>query len=161
MNRLQGMKIAASLVTACMGVGAASAGGMNVPKIDHAPTLKECGACHMVYSPQMLPQRSWEAMMSNLDNHFGDNAQLDEPTRADVLGYLLANAADAPGQSRYKWLLRGIKPSVVPVRITEMQWWVRGHGEVNVGNLKATKIKSASNCLGCHGGADKSGYFGE
>ena len=103
MNRLQGMKIAASLVTACMGVGAASAGGMNVPKIDHAPTLKECGACHMVYSPQMLPQRSWEAMMSNLDNHFGDNAQLDEPTRADVLGYLLANAADAPGQSRYKW----------------------------------------------------------
>ena len=38
---------------------------------------KECGSCHMAYQPQFLPQRSWNKMMKNLDNHFDVDATLD------------------------------------------------------------------------------------
>ena len=38
---------------------------------------EECGSCHMAYPPGLLPARSWTKVMSGLDNHFGDNAELD------------------------------------------------------------------------------------
>jgi hypothetical protein len=37
--------------------------------------------------------------MGGLDQHFGENASLDPATQADILKFLLANAADS-GTSR-------------------------------------------------------------
>ncbi|MDH5218993.1 MAG: diheme cytochrome c, partial [Gammaproteobacteria bacterium] len=37
---------------------------------------EECSACHMAYQPGLLPARSWEKMMDNLADHFGENAEL-------------------------------------------------------------------------------------
>jgi hypothetical protein len=138
---------------------ASMAWAMTVPKIEHAATLKECGACHMVYSPQLLPQRSWDAIMSHLDDHFGEVATLDEPTRLDVLSYLLANAIDAPGSKAGDRLLRGVRPDEVPQRVTDLPWFKRRHGEVNFTNIKSTPVKSASNCIGCHKTADKGEFY--
>ena len=45
--------------------------GAIVPPIEHAATLKECGACHLAFPPQMLPARSWKKLMGDLANHFG------------------------------------------------------------------------------------------
>ena len=152
--------MAAVLGGAALAISVSSTWAMTVPKIEHAATLKECGACHMVYPPQMLPQRSWDAMMSHLESHFGDIATVDEATRIDILAFLLANAADAPGAPANPHVLRGVGADAVPERITALSWWKGRHEEVNFSNLKATKVKSASNCLGCHAGADK-GEFHE
>jgi len=149
---------------AAIGAGAlivtwfSAASAMTVPRIEDATTLKECGTCHMVYPPQLLPQRSWDALMSHLENHFGDSAALEEATRIDILAYLLANAADAPDGKRDLRVLRGVKAGDTPERITALPWWLGRHGEVNLTKIKATPIKSAANCIACHAGADKGSF---
>ena len=63
---------------------------------DHRYRLcgKECGSCHMVYPPELLPARSWTKIMGSLQDHFGDCAQLDAATQQHIHDYLVAHAAD-------------------------------------------------------------------
>lgn len=126
---------------------------------DHAAaaTLKECSACHMAFPPQMLPARSWEKIMSGLSDHFGENADLAEPTRAEIAAYLVAHAADAPGTANGRVFLRGVDPRAVPLRITELPFWKAVHNEVPAWEFKSTEVGSAANCLACH----RSGGQGE
>jgi hypothetical protein len=158
-----GLALAMSALVAVVFTGGpqARAERLRLPKIASAVTVKECGACHMVYAPQMLPQRSWTAIMGGLDSHFGESAKLAEPARGEIEAYLLANAADSPTSRDFTYLMRRVKPELSPARITEMPWWVRAHHEVSVSNLKTTKIKSAGNCIGCHVGSDKTMVFNE
>ena len=51
-------------------------------------------------SPGLLPARSWQKMMQGLDKHFGQNAELDAPTAADIGQFLQATAADSKGRYR-------------------------------------------------------------
>ncbi len=114
----------------------------------------ECSACHMAYPPGLLPQRSWQALMGDLANHFGEDASLDEPVRKEIEDYLVANAADAGGRS-----IRGLKADQTPLRISELPWFTREHGSKLIARAKSNpKIGSISNCAGCHRGAEQ-GYF--
>ena len=156
MTRFIALFIAGALIAS-----AGDANALQLPKIDHAATLKECGSCHMVYAPQMLPQRSWNELMGGLDKHFGESAKLDEAVRLDVLSYLLANAADSPDKPAFTGLTRGVAPEVTPVRVTEMPWWLRSHREVNIASLANTRVKTPGNCIGCHIGSDKTMVYRE
>jgi hypothetical protein len=120
-------------------------------------TAKECSACHMIYLPGLLPQRSWRAIMADLPNHFGGDASLDEATRLEIEAYLVANAADAGG--RRPGLLRGVGRNEVPLRITDMPWFQSEHG-TRARNVAANSpdIKSISNCTGCHRGAERGNF---
>jgi hypothetical protein len=130
----------------------------NWNKVDHEATLKECSACHMVYQPQMLPARSWQAIMTGLDDHFGENASLDQAVADDITAYLTANAADAPG-SKSRWL-RGLKDTDTPLRISDTPRFRRAHGEVSEAVYKRKDIGSKSNCAACHQGAE-AGHYNE
>ena len=118
---------------------------------EQAPaTLQDCAGCHMAYPPQFLPRRSWSALMSGLENHFGENANLPARANAEILGYLLAHAADAPANAesqRYMW---DIDEGSVPLRITDTPWWRGAHEEVDLSQVSVTPVKSVANCLGCH-----------
>jgi hypothetical protein len=117
----------------------------------------ECGACHIAFPPALLPARSWRTLMGGLDSHFGENAGLDDATASRITDYLVANAADAGGRTR--WVLRGVKAGETPLRITEMPWWIREHrGEVRPDAFKDPRVGSKANCVACHRGAAK-GYF--
>lgn len=110
----------------------------------------ECSACHMAYPALFLPARSWQAITTDLTNHFGQDASLDPETTRKITNYLVANAADSPsGDPR---ILRGLAASEIPLRITETQWWVRRHREVPTRVFDQPDIKSKANCLACHGG---------
>ena len=37
--------------------------------------------------PNLLPKKSWELIMGDLENHFGDDASLDEKTNQDIKLY--------------------------------------------------------------------------
>lgn len=142
------------------GVGAKAEDGEGAPRaVTDKTVLKECGACHMAFPPGLLPARSWRALMGGLDNHFGENAALDEVTAKRITDYLVANAADADNGNRR--VLRGVKASDTPLRITETPWWVREHrGEVRPGAFKDPRVGSKANCVACHRDAAK-GYFGD
>lgn len=117
---------------------------------------RECGACHMAYPPQLLPARSWHALIGGLDKHFGENASLDPATAQTIAAYLAANAADTLGPgARPLW---GIGPTDVPLRITETPFWISIHEEISPARFRSPQVKSKSNCLACHqqgGGGDE------
>ena len=126
-----------------------------MPVVTDALTKTECSACHMAYQPGFLPMRSWSTIMATLDNHFGEDASLEEADRAAIEGYLVANAADAGGRS--SWMLRGVGENDYILRISEMPWWVREHrGEVS--QRAWDRAGSKANCVACHRGAEK-GWF--
>lgn len=135
------------------------ADGVSVAPVNEPIVAKECSACHMLYPAGLLPARSWQAMMGNLKNHFGDNADLDETIRQRITDYLVANAADARGRSGK--LLGGVADGATPLRISEMPWFLRKHdkkGRIAPDTLKRRGAKSPADCKACHQGAEK-GYF--
>lgn len=110
----------------------------------------ECGSCHLAFSPAMLPARSWQALMGDLRNHFGDDASVDPVTAEKIRRYLVANAADARGQRQGGRLLRGLAPERVPLRITELPKWVSEHRELSARSWRDPKVRSRANCTACH-----------
>ncbi len=110
-------------------LGNASGGG-NLLSTD--PTIvKECSECHIAYSPKLLPSSSWRKIMGNLDSHFGENASLDNATRAKIENYLVSKSSNN-GDG--------------PIRISQSRWFRREHN----GDITTHKAKSWSNCLACH-----------
>jgi hypothetical protein len=129
--------------------------------VTDAKVLKECGSCHMAYLPGFLPARSWEKIMGDLKNHFGDNATLDEATAKSIAGYLTANASDAKGGSTRGAAASAGEGAEPAIRISELPWFKAKHGKkgrLSPENLKRHKAKSAADCKACHPGADK-GFF--
>lgn len=127
-------------------------------QVNNSAYLKECGACHFAYQPQLLPKRSWEKIMNSLDKHFGDSATLDEATRSAVLDYLVRNSAET-GSSRVSGkILASIGKTEAPLRITDTPYFKRKHREVRPEVFKRKSIGTPSNCIGCHVTAEKGDF---
>lgn len=135
--------------------------GVRVPAIDHATTLKECGECHLAFPPQMLPARSWEKLMDDLANHFGENASLDQVVRDDIASYLASHAADAPTTKGGARFIKGLAADAIPLRITETPYWKTEHAEIRDDRYKDPKTKSKANCIACHRTAEKGEFLEE
>ena len=120
---------------------------------------KECGSCHMTFSPQFLPRRSWQKIVDTLSDHFGENASLGEAQRKAVLDYLLANAADSPNGGREgRRFTESITSGQTPLRITEIPRWVREHREVRADRWKSPErqVKGELPCVSQEG---RAGYL--
>ncbi|MGQ9860823.1 MAG: diheme cytochrome c [Thiobacillaceae bacterium] len=121
--------------------------------------VKECGSCHTAYAPGLLPARSWQKMMNELDNHFGEDASLAEPERLAILRWLTDFAADNPNANM---LMRRIAASIprgaAPQRITETRLFSFQHDEVPTHFWKRAKIGSKANCGACHTRANEGRY---
>ncbi|RZL35576.1 MAG: cytochrome C [Rubrivivax sp.] len=111
----------------------------------------ECAACHIAYPPALLPAASWQRLMKDLPHHFGTDASLDPAAVTALSTWLTANAA----QGR-----RAASPPPAEDRITRSAWFTRKHDEVPAATWQRPSIKSASNCMACHSGADR-GDFNE
>ena len=135
--------------------------GPDVAPVNNALYAEECGSCHMAYPPGLLPARSWERLMGNLDKHFGDNAELPQEDAAAITGYLVGNAADRSNYRRSMQLAASIAPWDTPVRITRIPYFMHEHNEIPrqlvAGN---PQVKSLSQCQACHRSAE-AGSFDE
>lgn len=118
------------------------------PVTDEA-TKTECGACHMAYPAALLPARSWDALTSDLANHFGEDASLAPDVTLAIKTYLMENAADAGGKPGR--MMRGLPAESTPLRISELPSFTREHGKFSDKTMK--KIGVAGNCAACHQGA--------
>lgn len=135
--------------------------GIDVEPINNAVYKEECSSCHFAYQPGLLPQRSWQRLMKGLDEHFGDNAELDEAVHSEISHYLEANAADRSRTGRSPGIARSIPRGQAPLRISKTDYFRRKHHEIPdrlvIGN---PKVGSYSNCNACHSKAD-AGSFDE
>jgi Dihaem cytochrome c len=120
--------------------------------VENAQYLKECGSCHFAYLPGLLPARSWQAVMSTLDKHFGENVQLDAATRASLSSYLVENASDHSPYTGSKWLNDNIPDDLTARRITMIPWLAYKHTVVKEAIARNFKVevRKLTNCDRCH-----------
>lgn len=122
---------------------------------------EECTSCHIGYLAGFLPKKSWTKLMNGLDNHFGQDASLEERVSKDVLDYLTKFAGDsAQATPKAKLLASMIPEDDTPIRITETPYWRRKHGGIKAFVWKRPSVLSRSKCDSCHREADK-GLFDE
>jgi cytochrome c peroxidase len=124
-------------------------GGPRAAQVPLLPSYKtECAACHVAYPPGMLPASSWQRLVTRLPNHFGTDASLDPAAVKELSTWLSANAATG----------RRAAESPPEDRITRSAWFTRQHDEVPAAAWRRASIKSASNCMACHTGADRGDF---
>jgi hypothetical protein len=114
-----------------------------VPPVTHAPTLKECGECHMAFPPALLPAESWRKLMAGLSDHFGEDASLEPALAAEIERYLMANA--------------GRRGDGSLIRISDQRWFRYEH-DFAASVWKRPEIRSPANCEACHKEAAR-GWF--
>ena len=119
----------------------------------------ECGACHLAYPPELLPARSWTRLMGGLDDHFGQNAELDAAEQATMTRWLERNAAEHSSRSIARRVVRDSEGQT-PLRISELRFIKREHDEVSPQVWRRPAVGSVANCAACHRGAEK-GSFSE
>lgn len=122
---------------------------------------QECSECHFAYQPGMLPAKSWEKLLNAqaLKNHFGDNAELDAATLAEVHDYAVNNAADTSWYKRARKIAVATASGPAPLRITETRYIARVHEDIPAKMIKGNKdVKSLSMCNACHTQAAKGVY---
>ncbi|MDQ3262715.1 MAG: diheme cytochrome c [Myxococcota bacterium] len=104
----------------------------------------ECGGCHLAYPPRMLPGASWAKLLGGLEDHFGQNAELDAQTREVLRTYLEANAGPDRGET--------------PLRITELRFWRREHRKLPAEVWRRKAVGTRANCQACHRSADQGSF---
>ncbi|MDD2829911.1 MAG: cytochrome b/b6 domain-containing protein [Sulfuricurvum sp.] len=122
-------------------------------KIDYANEnpvfVKECGSCHTLYPPALLPKESWKKLMGDLPNHFGDDASLEPSDHQTILAYLLEHSAETSTQEMSVKMMKSLdKPDIIA--ITQTPFWKRTHREIPEDIFKSDKVKSRANCKACH-----------
>jgi hypothetical protein len=124
------------------------------PSNEGAPAaLQQCGECHMVFPSRMLPSRSWAAILTTMDDHFGEDAALSKKDLDEIGNFLTSHAADSQDATpRERHFLSALLPNSTPLRITAMPWWNQMHADFNFDGVKHNQVKSAANCLACHYG---------
>ncbi len=116
----------------------------------------ECADCHELYSPSLLPASSWEKMMNELDNHFGEDASLDIETTKNIAAYLRKYSAenwDSEASNNFM-----IVDNKAPYKISETPFWKERHKNIDENLFKTKPVKGKGNCSACHADAEL-GYF--
>lgn len=145
-----GVMLAIAAAVICAGLAAlASLPPPGVPRLAPNPLYqKECGACHYDFHPSLLPAASWTAMMSGLDDHFGENADLPGAKREAIADWLVANAAER-WDTEAANNLRAVS-TAQPLRVTATRYWKRRHRDIPAAAFAAKAVGSRVNCVACH-----------
>ena len=130
-----------------------------VAPVTDAKYAESCGECHFAYQPGLLPARSWQKLLDpkQLEDHFGENAELPEMDRVAVLQFLTKYSADST--IRYKRSIkirRSLDDDAVPLRITEVPYIKKKHDEIPRKMIQDNRqVRSLSYCNKCHTEAAK------
>ncbi len=134
---------------------------IDIEPIENRLYVEECGSCHFPYQPGLLPATSWETITNNLDNHFGENAELTGSDLKTLRNYLLNNAAGRSSYNLPNKIMAAQRDRPLPLRITEMHYFIHEHSEIPKRMAQDNpKVKSFSNCDSCHQSA-KQGLYDE
>jgi len=116
-----------------------------------------CGACHFVYQPELLPSGSWHIILTNLEDHFGEMIELDSDSSKAIAEYLKTNSAEYSSSRLAARIMESLGNNK-PTRITQTPYIQREHHDIHPGIYDRESIGSFSNCLACHGTAERGIY---
>lgn len=131
--------------------------GGNLAAVNNTVYQDNCGACHFAYQPELLPSASWDKILSNPEDHFGEVIDLDPDSKNTIVKYLKENAADHSSSKLSAKIMKCIGDQI-PQRISEIPYIQKNHREISQDMLKRKSIGSLSNCTACHTTAEKGIY---
>lgn len=113
----------------------------------------ECGSCHMLYAPALLPAAAWQQQMQQLAEHYGSDASLAAADNAAILVFLqkAASGNRLPVEA---------SSDGMPPRISTTRWFQRKHHEVSKAKFARPSVSGPANCVACHRNAEE-GRFGK
>ena len=135
-------------------------------KTDVAPVnnqlyIKECGSCHFPYQAGLLPANAWNKMMTNLENHFNNDASLNEADLQTLTKYLNDNSAEKNMQyKRSSRIVSSLAKNQIPDSISTTPYMIKKHKDIRKDLITQNEVKGLFNCIACHKTADK-GIYGE
>lgn len=136
-----------------------SSSGYDFEPVANATYRFECGACHFAYPPGLLPARSWRRVMNNLETHFGESAELPQKTKESLLTYLVNHSADKTMIKKSKKIMRSMRSSYTPERITKVPYIRNRHFEIPLPMYRDNPdIRSLGNCDACHTRAEEGSF---
>lgn len=133
------------VMLSCLNLPEAHADSSRMPAQMLQSYTVECAACHTGYPPGMLPARSWQRIMTGLDQHYGSDASMDAKTVAEIGQWLQSHAGtykrttEEPPQDR----------------LTRSAWFERKHRQIDKAVWQLPSVKSAANCAACHTGTER------
>ena len=92
--------------------------------------------------------------MGGLENHFGDDASLDEKTNQDILTFLLKNSAETSTMKPSFNFLNSIKNQDI-IAMTKTTYWEKTHKKIPKEIFENSEVKSVANCKACHSDIEK------
>ena len=107
-------------------------------KAQNSDFAHECAQCHTLYAPFMQTSDKHEKIMANLENHFGDDASIDDETNKKILEFLRQNSAE---KSSSKWAIKFAKND--DIAITSSPFWQKAHENLNKAIFKRDKKQTA------------------
>ena len=116
----------------------------------NATWVTECGECHLAFHPSLLPARSWQRMMQEQADHFGEDLAYDEETTKEIIDFMMTNSAENSHTEPAHKINATVSVDKAPLRITETRYWKRKHEEVDEKYWKSPGVKSKANCAPCH-----------
>lgn len=116
-----------------------------------------CGKCHLAYQPELMPSGSWQIILNQLDDHFGEEIEVDPDTIKTISEYLKTNSAENSLSKQSKKIMRCLGKQV-PMRITDIPYIRREHHELDPAIFKRQSIGSLANCEACHITAERGIY---
>ena len=125
------------------------------PSMNPSPMYKEeCGSCHIAYPAELLPPGSWQKMMTGLDDHFGESAELDDQSRLAIETYLMESSQSVD----YRRMLRNLGDQL-PIRITQLPYFIHEHNEIPAKFIEGNdNVGSLSQCNACHRYAEQGDF---
>ena len=128
-----------------------------VAMLENPLYIEECGSCHMAYPAGLLPAVSWEKIMQGLDEHFGDNAELDEESNQQITNFLQKNSSDNAHYRRSKQFTDESSMQNAQIRITASRYFMHEHDDIPDRLVSGNQqVKSFSHCNACHLKAEQS-----
>ncbi len=123
-------------------------------KTQNEAFVNECASCHTLYPPNLMPKKSWELIMSDLENHFGDDASLDVETNKNILAFLVQNSAETSTTEASFKFLQSIKNQDI-IALSKTTFWEKTHKNIPKEVFENKEIKSKANCKACHSDIEK------
>lgn len=124
----------------------------------------ECGSCHQLYPPFMLPDTSWERIRGGLSNHFGERISPVETKGENrislndqtvIFNYLKKYSADKSTREISVKVMKSLNGARGRKSITKIQYWKDVHADIPIEVFKSKKIKRKANCFACHKNFDR------
>ena len=131
----------------------------DVAPVNNQLYVKECGSCHFAYQPGLLPSSSWNKIMSNLENHYNNDASISPENLKTLTKYLNENSAEKNMQyKRSNRIVSSLGKDQVPDSISTTPYIIKKHSEIKKSLITQPEVKGLFNCIACHKTADKGNY---